>query len=309
MSLQTRTLGGSTGSPFTSQASGTDYLSALPLDTTGSNVSGAYISGAFTALRPVMFSRLEVVFSSGSASVDLQIATANTGSGGYQSSAVTASGTVAVTPNLSAFTGDDFWYGFQKNDSGTVTYRRGGTGNIYEDGSIIYSGDSIGGEIQWKTAPNAPTGFSSTAQTTSSVTLGWTKPTDLGGSSVLSGYRVLYKKSSSSTWLTTGKIGTNTSVSTTVSGLEPGTAYDFRIAATNETTDDINSSYTSIAAHTGTNSSQISATTLSGMKVRNAAGTGWDSAVVKVRNSAGTGWDVAVVKVRNTAGTGWDNVQ
>lgn len=309
MSLQTRTLGGTTGSPFTSQASGTDYTSVLPLDATGSNVSGAFIGGSFTTLRPVYFSRLEVIFSTGSASVDLQIATAVSGAGGYQSGAVTASGTVAVLPEFAAFTSDSFWYGFQKNDSGTVTYRRGGTGNIYEDGSLITSGDSIGGEVQWKTAPNAPTGVSSTAQSTSSVTLTWTKPTDVGGFTFLSGYRILYKKSSDSVWLTTGKVGNNATLSYEVTGLEPGTAYDFRVAATNAATDDLNADYSAISAHTGSNSSQVSATTLSGMKVRNATGDGWEPAVVKVRNVAGDGWDVAVVRVRNAAGDGWDNVQ
>jgi hypothetical protein len=285
MSQQTRQYGGTgTTTSFTlttSAASGTDYTSPMVLDTTGSNISGAYIAGAFTTLRPIRFTNLTMYFSSAySGSVDLQIATAVTGAGGYQSGAITADGVESVTPNYSSFTNASLWYGFEKNSSATVrAYRSGSGGGVFENGSEILDG-YLRANVTWQTAPNAPTSVAVSSKTNRSITLSWTKPADLGGPTALTGYRILYKESASSTWLSNDKFGTDATTSGTVSGLQPNTEYDFLVAATNSVTDAQNATYTTIASHTGTNSDQVTATTDGEVKVW--TGSEFSPAVAKV---------------------------
>jgi uncharacterized protein YegP (UPF0339 family) len=266
MSQQTRQYGGTTDTTSftltTSDVSGTDYTSEMVINTTGSNVSGAFISSAFTTLRPIRFTNLTMYFSNEfSGSVDLQISTSITGSGGYQSGALTANGVESVTPNYAAFTSSDLWYGFQKNSSSTVrAYRSGSGGGVYSDGDFLLDG-FLRADVTWQTAPNAPTSFTSTSKTTTSVALSWIKPTDMGGPTSLTGYRILYKEASSSTWLSSDKFGSNTTTTGTISGLTPNTEYNFRVAATNSVTDAHNATYTSVASHTGANSSELTVTT------------------------------------------------
>ncbi len=79
-----------------------------------------------------------------------------------------------------------------------------------------------------QTAPGAPTGVSGTAGD-ASVALSWTAPSSNGGSAITS-YRITpYIGSTAQTPITTG----STSTSRTVTGLTNGTAYTFRVAATN----------------------------------------------------------------------------
>jgi hypothetical protein len=78
-----------------------------------------------------------------------------------------------------------------------------------------------------KSAPTAPVGFISTAQTTNSVTLSWSPQTDL------TGYILEYKKTSDSNW--TPAASPNILATTaTITNLDISTQYDFRICATNE---------------------------------------------------------------------------
>jgi hypothetical protein len=250
---------------FTSQAAGRDVVSPIPTRSTATApVSGAFISGAFTALRPIRFTSYTFYFTSTSAgSVDLQISTANTGAGGYQSAALTATDPRTVTPNYSSFHDTALWFGFQKNDSGTVRgYRANTTPNtIFGDGGDFGLNGPMRGRLIYQTVPNAPTSFSSPSKTTTSVSLSWVKPTDLGGPSTLTGYRILYKTSASSTWTATGDFGDDTTNARTITGLVPDTTYNFLVAATNSVTDARNTAYTDPAEHTGTNSAQLNVTT------------------------------------------------
>ena len=255
---------------FTSLGSGYDLVSAVPArSTTTAPISGAFIDGAFTTQRPIRFTSLSLNFTSNSTgSVDLQISTSINGAGGYQSAAISqARNVISVTPNYSSFHNTALWFGFQKNDAGTVRgYRANTTANsIFADGGSFPTNGPLRGTLIYQTVPNLPTSFSSPSKTTNSVNLSWVKPTDMGGPTSLTGYRVLYKASTSSTWLSTGKFGGNTTTTHTVSGLTSNTTYNFRVAATNATTDARNADYASVASYTGENSTQINVTTFTGV--------------------------------------------
>jgi hypothetical protein len=79
------------------------------------------------------------------------------------------------------------------------------------------------------TVPGAPSGLSSSSQTTTSVSLNWVAPTSGGAPT---GYQIQYKLATSGTWLN-GPTATVTSG--TVSSLTTGTSYNFRVYAFNNT--------------------------------------------------------------------------
>jgi hypothetical protein len=253
---------------------GGDLVSPMPTRSTATApISGAFIDGAFTTQRPIRFTSLRLYFTSNSiGSVDLQISTARSGSGGYQSGALTATNQVTVTPNYSSFHDTPLWYGLFKNARAVST--RGYRANTTAD-SIFYENADLGinGPLRaryvYHTVPNAPTSFTSTSKTSTSVSLSWVKPTDMGGPTSLTGYRILYKTSASSTWTATGDFGDDNTTTYTVSGLVPNTTYNFLVAATNSVTDARNTAYTDPAEYTGTNSSQLNVTTNGDTKIWN----------------------------------------
>ncbi|NDD53332.1 hypothetical protein EBZ39_05580 [bacterium] len=79
-------------------------------------------------------------------------------------------------------------------------------------------------------APGAPTGVSGSAGNTQ-VTVTWTAPTDIGGSSITD-YVIQYSSNSGTSW-TTFSDTISTATTATVNGLTTGTAYVFRVAAVN----------------------------------------------------------------------------
>lgn len=273
---------------FVSFGSGYDLVSAIPTRSTATApVSGAFISGAFTTQRPIRFTSFTFYFTSTSlGSVDLQISTSINGAGGYQSAALTATNARTVTPNYSSFHDTALWFGFQKNDASTVRgYRANTTANtIFADGGSFSLNGPLRGRLVYQTVPNLPTSLSSTSKTSTSVSLSWVKPTDLGGPATLTGYRVLYKESNSSTWVSTGKFGGDATTTETVSNLIPNTTYNFLVAATNATTDARNADYASIASYTGENSTQLNVTTNGDTRVHN--GTAFVSAVANLWNGS-----------------------
>lgn len=93
-----------------------------------------------------------------------------------------------------------------------------------------------------RTTPGAPTGLSA-VHGDSQVSLTWTAPASNGGNAI-SDYVVEYKVSVDSTWDTFAD-GTSTATTATVTGLNNGTTYSFRVSAVN-------------AAGTGTASSTVS---------------------------------------------------
>jgi hypothetical protein len=92
---------------------------------------------------------------------------------------------------------------------------------------------NAGGTSDWAqanattTVTTAPTDFTSTAQTSTSVTLSWTKP------SKVTGYTLEYRKSTDSDWTTWTPAPAADATEITVTGLTANTAYNFRLTATN----------------------------------------------------------------------------
>ncbi len=80
------------------------------------------------------------------------------------------------------------------------------------------------------TAPNAPTSLAGTASS-AQVVLTWVAPANNGGASITD-YLVEYKTIASGTWSTFAD-GTSVATGATVTGLTNGTAYNFRVSATN----------------------------------------------------------------------------
>ena len=78
--------------------------------------------------------------------------------------------------------------------------------------------------------PGAPTGVAATAAS-GQASVSWTAPTSTGGSAITD-YTVQYSGDSGTTW-TTFTRAASTSLSATVTGLNNGTAYVFRVAAIN----------------------------------------------------------------------------
>jgi hypothetical protein len=251
------TLGANTYSPFTAAASGNDYVSRYdPYDDYTSTPLTGCIGDSFS--RPIMFRYLQIYSSAGSAgSIDLQIATADDGSGGVHINGTgsplrfpitTANNDANVYDTIeplqyaafaknSANTTVSYYYGFQKNDTNTFTFRRGATtdsaanpNGMWLNGTTISSGTPawnttvIYARIGWYHVPNAPTSLArvlnaktatlapngsipSTSDT--QISLEWAHPSDDGISTSLPfggiyGYRIAYKKSADSTWLLFG---------------------------------------------------------------------------------------------------------
>ncbi|WPQ66027.1 zinc-dependent metalloprotease family protein [Chitinophaga sancti] len=91
-------------------------------------------------------------------------------------------------------------------------------------GNIFFDISNTNFTITAGTGCAAPTGLTSSSVTTTSATVGWTAVS--GAAS----YKVDYKASSSSTWISAATTTTATSVSLT--GLTQGTTYDYRVRTT-----------------------------------------------------------------------------
>jgi hypothetical protein len=324
MTAQSFSTGGTTNSPFTSGASGTDEVSRyIPFNDQKSPLSGAfpatgtpgYSTGAGLLgtevvrsdglrYRPIMFYSLSMPFTASSASIDLQISPNADASGGTQSAGFTVASTVtwdrndlatatsalqyAVSQCTTADAASTFYLGFNKNDSVTVTFRRGASSNttiapngIYEDGvldTVNWGGTALRATVSWGHIPNHPTSLTATTGSApGEVNLSWTAPTDSGGWGIY-GYRIAYKQVGGSTW---SVYGTNTYLSPsatggtteTVRGLVPGQQYQFVVAALNQVCDRYAgqsiypdsrfADFTSTTAHTGQNSNIVTGTAAS----------------------------------------------
>jgi hypothetical protein len=211
-------------SPFTSAANGTDYVSAYdPNDDyvfiTG---SGAPLTGKIgdSFSRPILYSYVQINSTAGGAgTVDIQIAdaiNATGGAGNYSVPINVANPDWNIADNSGGLAYPSFardssntnirhYYGFQKNDSNTFTFRRAATVNsgynpngIFQDGTSVTTGTpgwnttAIKGRIRFYTVPTTPTSVTSTSQTSSSITLSWSAPTDSGASTNLAETSTIY---------------------------------------------------------------------------------------------------------------------
>jgi hypothetical protein len=311
MVAQSFTLGGTTSSPF-STLNNADYVSEYrPQAQYVSPLSGAFLANGTPGYatgagvvgtsevvrsdglyyRPLLWTSVSMTFTAASSTVQLQIATANTGGGGSNgpnqgdASTVTWNSANATEPfqdiGFSCTTtgaNEDYFVGFEKQDANTTTWRRGASSNttiapngIYENGTRVNAWDTtaLRATVSWWHVPNHPTSLTATGGTNpGEVNLSWTAPSDNGGDAVY-GYRIAYKKTGTSTWYVYGTStyqspSNTTSTSETLRGLDPGSEYSFVVAALNIVTDRHNgplaypdriyADYSATTAHTGQNS-------------------------------------------------------
>src|SRR5207249_1543929 len=82
------------------------------------------------------------------------------------------------------------------------------------------------------TAPHPPTGLTATAVSSSQINLGWTAPTDNGGSAI-TGYKIERSTDSGSTWSTLVANSGSTATTYSDTGLSHSTSYAYRVSSIN----------------------------------------------------------------------------
>jgi hypothetical protein len=107
-------------------------------------------------------------------------------------------------------------------------YRFDGTSSTYVELSPDSSTDSLLRSLFRPGPPTSVTAVAGNAQ----ATVTWTAPTDVLSQTPITDYTVQYSASSGSSWSMFAD-GTSTATSATVTGLQNGTAYVFRVAAVN----------------------------------------------------------------------------
>lgn len=327
MAATTGTIGGTTSSPFTGAwAAGEDWSSAWQVDTAlVANGRWDTGTGTWSVQKPFkVYSHYVTFRSGGSGTVSQRLATnaALSTGGTYQ---LKDSGTIDPDTDLTpawnpGFLGlaDVYYYGGFRMVSGAsvLFYRAAGddadmtTNNlIYQDGTSVssWAGTSMYQTFSWYTVPNEPTSPTVTATTGTTASISWVTPTDNGGTAI-TGYRLMYKKSTD-TWdqaLCTGKFGTSATTTYTLTGLANGTTYNFLLAATNAVTDDHNTkdglSYTSISAWVGTRTSAFNAVTTGGTY----NGTAWVPHNLSAANASNVWATPSTAKVYN--GSSWQDI-
>lgn len=301
MTVQTVTFGSAQFNSFSTLGSGTDYVSNWTISDSVTTAE-APLSGSLGASdRIVDLVSLKLYWWANAnpttSNVQFQIATATSGAGGWQSANTNATGAdTTVNADLRRLRTQTVYYGFQKQDTGNVrfnTYSSTGN-NVYVDGSTATFPDRRQyAQIVVHSVPNAPTSPTASAQNAVALTLSWTAPTDVGSSGGINGYRILQKPNAlantNANWSVATVVGqaslgdTGSSANTaTVTGLKPGTSYDFMVAALNSVTDELLTdnavSYSNTIAHTGTLSAVVTSNTTGGVY----NGTSWVTPIPKV---------------------------
>ena len=105
------------------------------------------------------------------------------------------------------------------------------------------------GSVTPYTVPSVPRSVGVSAVSLRSVDVSWMAPADNGTGSAVNGYDLRYKLSSASSW--TG-VSVGVQLSRTISGLSPGSAYDFQVRAHNEVGNGSWTSSKSVTLSTGT---------------------------------------------------------
>lgn len=153
-----------------------------------------------------------------------------------------SSGDYAITDYLIEYklSADSTWTVFPHSVSTgtaeTITGLTNGSAYDFRVSAVSYAGAGTASSTDsatpssTPTAPNVPTGLAGTASS-GQVSLTWSAPSNAGGSA-LTDYSVQYKTITATSY-TTFSDGVSTTAAATVTSLTNGTAYNFRVAATN----------------------------------------------------------------------------
>lgn len=198
------------------------------------------------------------------------------------------------------------YYGFEGvSGSGVIEYGRGGSANaIYYQvlsgtGTVttleeLSGTDKLSGSITQSSIPSAPGNLNASNVTDTVANITWTAPADDGMQSPaaytvtnINGYRINYRNSISENWKVLVANTGSSSLSATLTELNPSTYYEIQIAALNKVTDAHNTSYSSITAHVGVRSATYSFTTAeSNHKVKVWTGSEFKKGIVKIWNGS-----------------------
>jgi hypothetical protein len=281
------------------QSADTDWMTGVTFNS--GYTSGAFIGGAFTTLKPIYVTYVTDHFrSGGSGTVQLQMATIANPSNSDPSPAYRyyqrtsgSSTPITIDPDtdLSAtfnprnvnydgvltYTGVKWYVGFRQISGASVRLYRGAgdsgatitTDNtIYQDGTAVsaWAGTALYTDLQWKSVPSAPLNVTAIPDPSdpTAILVSWTGQPIADGGYAIAGYRILYALKDTTDFISTGSFGDANTYSYSVAGLDPDTEYDFYLAAINSASTLFNSDYSDPAAHTGTNSSKLTAKTNSG---------------------------------------------
>ena len=162
---------------------------------------------------------------------------------GSGSSNAILSGGVSYRFGLLGVTQQEIAFARRANSSYDIELDAGASaGSDFTRSEIVadFQNYAIMGTVTYIYAPAAPDAPTLSSASTSSITItipAYPSGRDNGGASV-NGYRIQYKTNSDSTWSDLIDISSSTT-SVTASGLNAGTAYNFRSAAKNAATDTI----------------------------------------------------------------------
>jgi len=126
-------------------------------------------------------------------------------------------------------------------DVGSYIFPLSATINVYDANNnvlasspeTIYGGDEFSVSSSGTASPpQPPTGLSATAVSDSQIALGWSAPSNNGGSPI-TGYEIERSADSGSTWSQVVANTGNNSTSFSDGGLAPGTTYTYRVSAIN----------------------------------------------------------------------------
>ncbi len=229
-------LGGGTGDATTSFAgfgSGTDITSDWNPTNTGMYTSGGFAADGITAstLVPAAIEYIQIPLGNtgSNATVYIQLATAASGSGGYNNSVKTFNSTTrtvfstgtaqnnTISPNWAIDCGVTYYYGIYQTAGTTIYFGRGGTtGSIWINGTLqnganntgAWSNTRVSGQISQRSIASAPGTPTASSTSFTSTTLTWSQPTDDGHNLTtgtwtnanVTGCRINYRVTGTSAW-------------------------------------------------------------------------------------------------------------
>lgn len=232
-------------------------------------------------------------FSDGTGRFSTTTFTADTGSSATNTGFKTINAWYSDTPknNLQA--------GFDTNGDTFFGAATDATTDIYRDSDptkSILVDHCLFGQLRYHEVPTAPTGLSASTATNEGFTVGWTAPSDNGGT-VINGYRIQVSTVSNfASNVTTFDVGVVSSA--VLTDLLPDTSYYYRVGAKNWLFDNVAG-----APHSPWVSSVGTITTLSTTGGKRYTGSAWvDNTVAKRYN--GSSWVDLTTKKRYN-GSAW----